>query len=64
VDKPNPLKLLDDQIGEHLRESEAALRRDAAAASDPEQARTLAKKASDLEQLIRLRPHRYRSGSI
>jgi len=115
VDKPNPLKLLDDHIGQHLRESEAAgelraapsfgkplrfndgydetpgewrmamkilhdagvvppevelfhqlaaLRRDAAAAGDTEQARTLAKKVSDLEQLIRLRLERYRSGSI
>jgi Domain of unknown function (DUF1992) len=106
VDKPNPLKLLDDHIGRHLRESEAvgelrpapsfgkplrfndgydetprewrmamkilhdagvvppevgllhqlaALRRDAAAASDAEQARALAEKASELEQGIRLR---------
>jgi hypothetical protein len=115
MDKPNALKLVEDHIGEHLRESEAsgelraapsfgkplrfndgydktpaelrmamkilhdagvvppevalfhqlaALRRDAAAASDAEQARTLAKKASDLEQLIRLRLERFKSGSI
>jgi Domain of unknown function (DUF1992) len=114
MDKPNPLKLLDDHIGEHLRESEAsgelraapsfgkplrfndgydetpaewrmamkilhdagvtppevelfhqlaALRREAATAGDTEEARTLAKKASDLEQLIRLRLERFRSGS-
>ena len=111
----NPLKLLEDHIGEHLRESEASgelraapsfgkplqfndgydetpdewrmamkilhdagvpppevelfhrlatLRRDAAAAGDPEQARGLAKQASDLEQLIRLRLERFKgSGS-
>ncbi|HEU5295572.1 MAG TPA: DnaJ family domain-containing protein [Burkholderiaceae bacterium] len=112
-DKPNPLKLLDDHIGEHLRESEAsgelraapsfgkplrfndgydetpeewrmamkilhdagvvppevellhqlaALRRDAAAATDAEQARCLGQKASELEQLIRLRLERFRGG--
>jgi hypothetical protein len=113
--EPNPLKLLDDRIGAHLRECEAtgelraapsfgrplrlndgydetpaewrmamkilhdagvappevellhqlaALRRNTAAASDAEQARALAKKASDLEQLIRLRLERFRSSAI
>jgi hypothetical protein len=111
----NPLKLIDDHIGEHLRESEAsgelrnapsfgkplqfndgyddtpaelrmamkvlhdagvvppevelmhrlgALRRDAAAATDPEQARALSKAASDLEQLIKLRLERLRGGTL
>src|SRR5262252_9939183 len=111
-DKGKGLKLLDDHIGEHLRESEAsgelraapsfgkplqfndgydetpaewrmamkilhdagvpppevqllhdlaALRRDATAATDPEQARRLACKASELEQSIRLRLERYRT---
>jgi len=115
MDKPNPLKLLDDHIGEHLRQSEAsgelraapsygkplrfndgydetpaewrmamkilhdagvvppevdllhqlaALRRDAAAASDAERARALAKKANELEQWIRLRLERFRTGSV
>ena len=114
VDKPNPLKLLDDHIGQYLRESEAtgelraapsfgkplrfndgydetpgewrmamkilhdagvvppevelfhqlaALRRDATAASDAEQARELARKASELEQGIQLRLERYKSSS-
>jgi len=114
TDKPNPLKLLDDHIGEHLRHSEAAgelraapsfgkplrfndgfdetpaqwrmamkilhdagaappevelfhrlaaLRRDAAAAADREQAHALTKQASDLEQLIRLRLERFNSGA-
>src|SRR5262245_59604420 len=104
--KPNPLRVVDDHIGEHLRECEAsgelrsapsygkplrlndgyddtpaelrmamkilhdagvvppevemlhrlaALRRDAAAASDPEQARAIAQQASELQQLIALR---------
>jgi hypothetical protein len=111
----NPLKLIDDHIGEHLRESEAsgelrhapsygkpmafndgyddtpaelrmamkilhdagvappeielmhrlaALRRDAAAATDAEQARDLSKKASELEQLIKLRLERLGRGSL
>jgi hypothetical protein len=111
----NPLKAIDDHIGEHLRESEssgelrnapsfgkplqfndgyddtpaelrmamkilhdagvvppevelmhqlAALRRDAAAAPDAERARELLKKASDLEQLIRLRLERLKGGSV
>jgi hypothetical protein len=38
----------------------AALRREAAAATDPDTARTLACKASDLEQLIRLRLERFK----
>src|SRR5688572_12073942 len=42
----------------------AALRRDAAAASDAEQARELSKKASDLEQLIKLRLERLSRGSV
>jgi len=112
---PNPLKLIDDHIGEHLRDSEAsgelrtapsygkpmafndgyddtpaelrmamkilhdagvvppevelmhqlaALRREAAAASDAEQARALSKRASDLEQLIKLRLERLKTGSV
>jgi hypothetical protein len=111
----NPLKVIEDHIGEHLRESEAsgelrnapsfgkplqfndgyddtppelrlamkilhdagvvppevelmhqlaALRRAAAAAGDAEQARELSKKASDLEQLIKLRLERLSRGSI
>jgi hypothetical protein len=111
----NPLKVIDDHIGEYLRESEAsgelrnapsygkpmpfndgyddtpaelrmamkilhdagvvppevelmhrlaALRRDAAAAGDAEQARALSKQASDLEQLIRLRLERLARGSL
>jgi hypothetical protein len=111
----NPLKLIDDHIGEHLRESEAsgelrnapsygkplqlndgyddtpaelrlpmkilhdaglvppevelmhqlaALRRDAAAATDEQQARALSKQASDLEQLIKLRLERLKTGSL
>jgi hypothetical protein len=111
----HPLKVTEDHIGEHLRESEAsgelrrapsygkplhfndgydetppelrmamkvlhdagvappevelmhrlaALRRDAAAATDAEQARELSRKASDLEQLIKLRLERLRSGTL
>jgi len=114
MDKPNPLKLLDDHIGEHLRDSEASgelrsapsygrplqfndgydetpaewrmamkilhdagvvppevellhrlagLRRAAAAATDPQLAHGLGRQASELEQLIRLRLERFRSGS-
>jgi hypothetical protein len=110
-----PLKVIEDHIGEHLRESEAsgelrnapsfgkplqfndgyddtptelrmamkilhdagvvppevelmqqlaALRRDAAAAVDPQQARELSKRASDLEQLIKLRLERLNTGSV
>jgi len=113
MDKANPLKLIDDHIGEHLRESEAAgelrsapsfgkplqfndgydetpaewrmamkilhdagvvppevdllhqlaaLRRQAAAATDPELARRLGQKASELEPSIRMRLERFRSG--
>lgn len=112
---PKPLKLIDDHIGEHLRDSEAsgelrnapsygkpmqfndgyddtpaelrlamkilhdagvlppevelmhqlaALRRDAAAATDAYQARALSKQASDLEQLIKLRLERLQTGSV
>jgi hypothetical protein len=112
---PNPLKVIDDHIGEHLRESEAsgelrgapsygkplqfddgyddtpaelrmamkilhdagvappevelmqqlaALRREAAAATDEAQARALARQASDLEQLIKLRLERLSRGSL
>jgi hypothetical protein len=39
----------------------AALRRDAAVATDPEQARRLACRASELGQAIRLRLERYRT---
>ena len=111
----NPLKLIDDHIGEHLRESESsgelrnapsfgkpmqfndgyddtpaelrmamkilhdagvvppevelmhrlgALRRDAAAAGDTDQGRELSKQASDLEQLIKLRLERLKSGAL
>ena len=111
----NPLKVIDDHIGEHLRESEAsgelcnapsygkpmqfndgydetpaelrmamkilhdagvappevelmqqlaALRRDAAAATDAERSRELSKQASDLEQLIKLRLERLKTGSL
>ena len=111
----NPLKLIDDHIGERLRESEAAgelrnapsygkplafndgyddtpaelrlamkilhdagvappevelmhrlaaLRRDAAAATDAERARALSKQASDLEQLIKLRLERLKTGTL
>jgi hypothetical protein len=111
----NPLKAIDDHIGEHLRESEAsgelrnapsygkplqfndgyddtpaelrmamkilhdagvvppevelmhrlaALRRDAAAATDEATARSLAQQASDLEQLIKLRLERLSRGSL
>ena len=42
----------------------AALRREAAAASDPAQAHRLACKASELEQSIRLRLERYRSSGV
>lgn len=113
--KPNPLKVVDDHIGEHLRECEAsgelrsapsygkplrfndgyddtpaelrmamkilhdagvvppevellhrlaALRRDAAAAEDPDAARRIRQAASDLQQLIALRLERLRSGSV
>lgn len=112
---PKPLKLIDDHIGEHLRDSEAsgelrnapswgkplqfndgyddtpaelrmamkilhdagvvppevelmqqlaALRREAAAATDTDQARSLSKQASDLEQLIKLRLERLQTGSV
>jgi len=111
----NPLRVLEDHIGEHLREAErsgelqrapsfgrpldfgdgydetpaelrmamkvlkdanvvppevelfhrlAALRRDAAAAADPQQAKALSQQASELEQLIRLRLERLRGGSL
>jgi hypothetical protein len=111
----NPLKEMDDHIGEHLRESAASgelrnapsygkpmpfndgyddtpaelrmamkilhdagvvppevelmhrlagLRRDAAAAPDEGTARSLAKQASDLEQLIKLRLERLSRGSL
>lgn len=111
----NPLKAIDDHIGQHLRESEAsgelrnapsygkplqfndgyddtpaelrmamkvlhdagivppevelmhqlaALRRDAAAATDPGQARALSKQASDLEQQIKLRLERLTGGTL
>lgn len=113
--KPNPLKLLDDHIGEHLRQSEAsgelraapsygralqfndgyddtpaelrmamkilhdagvvppevellhqlaALRREAAAASDADEGRRLGQKASELQQLIALRLERLRGGAL
>jgi len=113
--KPNPLKLLDDHIGEHLREAEAsgelrsapsygkplqlddgyddtpaelrmamkilhdagvvppevellhrlaALRRDAAAATDAEQARRLRQQASELGQWIALRLERLKGGAL
>jgi hypothetical protein len=113
--KPNPLKLLDDHIGAHLRESEAsgelrsapsygkplrfndgyddtpaelrmamkilhdagvvppevellhrlaALRRDAAAAADPDEALRLRRTASELEQLIALRLERLRGRAL
>lgn len=113
--KENPLKLLEDHIGEHLRETErsgelrsapsfgrpmdfgdgydetpaelrmamkvlkdagvvppevalfhqlAALRREAAAATDEPRARALSQQASDLEQSIRLRLERLRTGSL
>lgn len=42
----------------------AALRSAATAGGDPEAARALARKANDLELLIRLRLERFRSGSI
>ncbi len=112
---PNPLKVVDDHIGEHLRESEAsgelrnapsygkplrfndgyddtpaelrmamkilhdagvmppevelmqrlaALRRAAAAALDEAPSRALARQASDLEPLIKLRLERLRTGSL
>jgi hypothetical protein len=112
---PHPLKVLDDHIGEHLRESEAsgelraapsygrplqlndgyddtpaelrlamkilhdagivppevealhrlaALRRDAAAATDPQEARQLGQRASELEQLIKLRLERLSRGAL
>ena len=111
---PTPLKVIEDHIGEHLRESVAsgelrnapsfgkplqfndgyddtppelrmamkilhdagvvppevelmqqlaALRREAAAATDEARARALAQQASDLEQLIKLRLERLRTGS-
>ena len=113
--EPQPLKVLEDHIGEQLRESErngelerapswgkplrfgdgydetpielrmpmkvlkdagivppevealhrlAALRRDAAAATDDETRRRLAQQASDLEQRIRLRLERLARGSF
>lgn len=113
--KPNPLKLLEDHIGEHLRQSEAsgelrsapsygqplrfndgydetpaelrmamkilhdagvvppevealhrlaALRREAAAASDPTEARRLAQQASELQQLIAMRLERLKGGAL
>src|SRR5262245_24794216 len=60
-----PMKILHDAgvvppEVEMLREL-AALRREAAAATDPAQARRLAQKASELEQSIRLRLERFRS---
>ena len=42
----------------------AALRRDAAAASDEAQARALARQASELEQHIKLRLERLRGGAL
>jgi hypothetical protein len=42
----------------------AALRHEAVAAADPDQARELARKASDLEQLIKLRLERLSGGTI
>jgi len=113
--QPNPLKLLDDHIGEHLRHSEAsgelrsapsygrplqfndgydetpaelrlpmkilhdagvvppevewmhqlaALRCEAAAASDANEARRLRQQANELEQLIALRLERLRGGTL
>jgi hypothetical protein len=113
VAETHPLKMLEDHIGEHLRDCEtrgelreapsfgrplqfndgydetpvewrmamkilhdagiappevelfhqlAALKREAAQATDPEHARLRAKQASDLGQLIRLRLERFRSG--
>lgn len=113
--QPNPLRALEDHIGEHLREAErsgelqrapsfgrpfdfgdgyeetpaelrmamkvlrdagvvppevelfhrlATLRRDAAAAADPLQARRMSQQASELEQLIHLRLERLRGGSL
>ena len=46
-----------------LMQQLGALRRDAAAAADPEQSRALSKRASDLEQLIKLRLERLNTGS-
>ena len=111
----NPLKVIEDHIGKHLRESEisgelrnapsfgkpmqfndgyddtpaelrmamkilhdagvvppevelmhqlGALRRDAAAAGDTTQGRALSKQASDLEQLIKLRLERLKTGTL
>ncbi|HEX6017852.1 MAG TPA: DUF1992 domain-containing protein [Burkholderiaceae bacterium] len=113
--KPNPLKLLDDHIGEHLRAAEASgelssapsygrplrfndgyddtpaelrmamkilhdagvvppevellhqlatLRRDAAVATDADQARRLRQQASELEQWIALRLERLKGGAL
>lgn len=112
---PKPLKVIEDHIGEHLRQSEAsgelrnapsfgkplrfndgydetpdelrlamkilhdagvvppevelmqqlaALRRDAAATGDEAQARVLARQASELEQMIKLRLERLKTGSL
>ena len=111
----NPLKVIEDHIGEHLRDSEASgelrnapsygkpmqfndgyddtpaelrmamkilhdagvvppevelmqqlatLRREAAASTDAGQARELSKKASDLEQAIKLRLERLIGGTL
>ena len=47
-----------------LMQQLAALRREAAAAVDGEQARTLQQRASELEQLIKLRLERLARGSL
>lgn len=46
-----------------LMQQLAALRRDAAAAVEPQRARELAQRASELEQLIKLRLERLSTGS-
>jgi hypothetical protein len=47
-----------------LMQQLAALRRDAAAAADLEQARMLQQRASELEQLIKLRLERLSGGAL
>jgi hypothetical protein len=63
-----PMKILHDAgvlpPEVELMQQLAALREQAAAAADPEQARTLQQRASELEQLIKLRLERLARGSV
>ena len=63
-----PMKILHDAgilpPEVELMQQLAALRREAAGAVDPEQARTLQQRASELEQFIKLRLERLARGSL